>query len=78
MHEKGTLSKTSLLIYLLDHTKSNKSSYLVLCPKAFSDGLSSLNMVKDISNSPEYEMLFGFTEDEIKVGLENVIPGWKR
>ena len=44
-------------------------------PMAFSDGLSSLNMVEDISYSPHFEMLFGFTEDEIKVGLEHVIPG---
>jgi len=44
-------------------------------PMAFSDGLSSLNMVKDISYSPHFEMLFGFTEDEIKVGLGHVIPG---
>jgi hypothetical protein len=47
-------------------------------PMAFSDGLSSLNMVEDISYSPHFEMLFGFTEDEIKVGLEHISLGiWK-
>ena len=46
--------------------------FIGLTPMAFSvehgDGF-------DISDSSKYEMLFGFTEDEmIKVGLEYIIP----
>ena len=44
-------------------------------PMAFSDGLSSLNMVQDISDNPKFESLFGFSEDEVKLGLEQILPG---
>ena len=65
----GNVLKTATMTVL------RRMFFTGVTPMAFSDGLSSLNMVKDISDSPHYEMQFGFTEDEIKVGLENVIPG---
>ena len=37
-----------------------------------SDGLSSLNMVKDISMDERFEHVYGFTEKEIKSALENI------
>ena len=65
----GNVLKTATMTVL------SRMFFTGVTPMAFCDGLSSLNMVKDISDSPKFEMLFGFTEDEIKVGLEQVIPG---
>lgn len=38
-----------------------------VAPQAFSDGLSSLNIVKDISMDNRFEETFGFTESEVKL-----------
>eukprot|EP01035_Chromulina_nebulosa_P036048 gene36048-48507_t len=40
-----------------------------VAPMAFSDGLSSLNMVEDVSSSKFFESQFGFTEEEVTKGL---------
>jgi hypothetical protein len=43
-----------------------------VAPQAFSDGLSSLNMVKDLTFSPKFEGLFGLTEDDVSRGLDMI------
>ena len=41
-------------------------------PVAFSDGLSSLNMVKDLTFAPKFESMFGLTADNVKRGLSMI------
>lgn len=45
-----------------------------VAPMAFSDGLSSLNMVEDVSSSVFFESQFGFTEEEVRKGLQHIFP----
>ena len=40
-----------------------------VAPQAFSDGLSSLNMVKDLTFDSDLEGLFGLTADDVSRGL---------
>lgn len=54
----------------------DKTFFTGVTPMAFSDGLSSLNMVLDVSAEPETETLFGFTTEEIKKALSLIYtPG---
>jgi hypothetical protein len=43
-----------------------------VAPQAFSDGLSSLNMVKDLTFDPEVSGLFGLTEADVSRGLSMI------
>jgi hypothetical protein len=43
-------------------------------PIAFADGLSSLNIVLDLSAYPFFETTFGFTADEVKDALALIYP----
>ena len=43
-----------------------------VAPQAFSDGLSSLNMVKDITFSPKFAGLFGLTAADVSCGLSMI------
>jgi hypothetical protein len=43
-----------------------------VAPQAFSDGLSSLNMVEDLTCDPEVSGLFGLTEADVSRGLSMI------
>jgi hypothetical protein len=43
-----------------------------VAPQAFSDGLSSLNMMKDLTFAPKLEGLFGLTADDVSRGLDMI------
>lgn len=52
----------------------SRAFFTGVAPQAFSDGLSSLNMVKDLTFDPTLEGLFGFTRDDVSKGLQMVTP----
>jgi hypothetical protein len=80
-YKANVADKESFLISLGNMLKTATESGAIdrmfftgVAPVAFSDGLSSLNMVEDISMDKRFEATYGFTESEIKLALENIYP----
>lgn len=59
----------NVLIKTATSTVLNRMFFTGVIPMAFSDG----NMVEDIFELPQFEYLFGFSEEEIKVRLEQIL-----
>jgi hypothetical protein len=49
-----------------------RSFFTGVAPQAFCDGLSSLNMVSDLTFDPHFEGLFGMTSDDVSRGLSMI------
>jgi hypothetical protein len=74
-YRKLMASKESLLLRFGDNMKSHSSTsigrmfFTGITPLAFWDGLSGLNIVKDISDHPKFTSLVGFTDKDLQVAL---------
>lgn len=72
LRELGNVLKTGTAMGVI-----KRMFFTGVTPMAFSDGLSSLDIVQDASDSTCFESTFGFTGDEVKEALEIICTDHK-